>query len=62
MRKNATTTKKGTGRVHRNGVEQPNRKKRFRQLGGFAQAIRDWITQENLKKISQKKAKAMEVA
>ena len=51
--KNKTTTKKGTGRIHENGYVKPVNAgiKKIR----FGDAITEWITQTNLKKIANKK-------
>jgi hypothetical protein len=59
MNRNLSTTRKGTGRLHKDGVKRPNKRKRAGALGGFSQALTDMFTQKNLTAIAQKKAKAM---
>ena len=51
--KNKTTTKKGTGRVHKNGYVKPVNAG-IKKIP-FSAAITEWITQMNLKKLANKK-------
>lgn len=51
--KNKTTTKKGTGRVHKQGYVKPANDKPKKIP--FSAAITEWVTQTNLKKLANKK-------
>jgi len=52
--KNKSTTKKGPGIVHQDGYKKPRKK---RKEVSFSLAIREWITQLNLKNIAKNLAK-----
>lgn len=54
MRKNPSATKKGSGRVHKQGLKKPRLKPRGVPYGD---AITVWITATNLKNIRLRKEK-----
>lgn len=51
--KNKTTTKKGTGRVHKDGYIKPSNAG-IKKIP-FSAALTEWVTQTNLKKLANKK-------